>query len=136
MCKVRLTNWLVPVICAYCAYNVFTLGPGNMKMSGNPLSLIQWDSVLVLWPSLDVTFFTCGKNHSEAVLVHATVHQSTCAEEEGLTSMNVSVGLNQNAAIDMSLLCPTIKGMAPYSAIGTSRSYSNTSKLYKRYGSL
>jgi hypothetical protein len=35
-----------------------------MKMSGNPLSLIQWDSVLVLWPSLDVTFFTCGKKES------------------------------------------------------------------------
>jgi len=78
--------------------------PGSRKTSNAPVSLIQWVPAPP-WP----------------------------AASPADTSMNVSAELNQKAPTVRSLACAMTSGMDPYSAIGTSRSYSNTSRLYSRY---
>lgn len=50
-------------------------------------------------------------------------------------STKVSEGLFQNTAAVWDAEWPTRKGMEPYSAMGSSSSYSKTSRLYRRYGS-
>jgi hypothetical protein len=51
-------------------------------------------------------------------------------------SIHVSAALSHNIAADAPLRCANKNGIEPYKAIGLSVSYSNTSKLYNRYGSL
>ena len=50
--------------------------------------------------------------------------------------MKPSDGLGQNTAtVGDALLCAYMSGIAPYSAMDSSSSYSKTSRLYRRYGS-
>lgn len=52
------------------------------------------------------------------------------------TSTHISAEFSQKTAEESPSFCESMKGMDPYKAIGLSISYSNTSKLYRRYGSL
>ena len=64
------------------------------------------------------------------------IHRVFMSPPDGATSTKVSVGLCQNTPDVPCVEWPSITGMLPYSAMGSSISYSNTSKLYRRYGSL